>query len=76
MGSPLAFEYRREELRMIGGNHDDANIADSYLGERGRGRRGRILISFFIKYIVTYKSCSIESYIVLQHNILSYYNLI
>ena len=34
MGSPLAFEYRREELRMIGGNYDDASIADSYLGEK------------------------------------------
>ena len=33
MGSPLAFEYRREELRMIGGQYEDEDVAESYLGE-------------------------------------------
>lgn len=35
MGSPLAFEYRREELRMIGGQYEDEDVAESYLGESG-----------------------------------------
>ena len=32
MGSPLAFEYRREELKMMGGGFADDDVAESYLG--------------------------------------------
>jgi hypothetical protein len=32
MGSPLAFEYRREELRVIGGGSEDEDVANSYIG--------------------------------------------
>ena len=34
MGSPLAFEYRREELKMMGGACDDDDVAESYIGEQ------------------------------------------
>ena len=33
MGSPLAFEYRREELKMMGGGYDDDDVAESYIGD-------------------------------------------
>ena len=48
MGSPLAFEYRREELRMIGGGYEDKDVDESYIGtwtekreEREIRREGR-----------------------------------
>lgn len=34
MGSPLSFEYRREELGIIGSKIRDDDVANSYLGER------------------------------------------
>ena len=33
MGSPLSFEYRREELGIIGSKIRDDDVANSYLGE-------------------------------------------
>ena len=33
MGSPLAFEYRREELGLIGARNGDDDVAASYLGK-------------------------------------------
>lgn len=32
MGSPLSFEYRREELSIIGGGCTDEDVANSYIG--------------------------------------------
>ena len=39
MGSPLAFEYRREELKMMGGACDDDDVAESYIGEQKNNYR-------------------------------------
>jgi hypothetical protein len=33
MGSPLSFEYRREELGILGGKTWDEDVANSYLGK-------------------------------------------
>ena len=62
MGSPLAFEYRREELGLIGARNGDDDVAASYLGKSDRTLF--MLFSFCIFFMLAIELLlSIEVYL-------------